>query len=446
MAGLIISVSGIRGIVGESLGVDETMRFARAYAEEVCRGTILVGTDGRPSGEALKHAAIAGLLAGGCQAIDIGVVPTPTMGVAVKGTKALGGIQITASHNPAPYNGLKLFGADGRVIPAPKGERIKQRYLAGSFDHGRWNQTGRCSTSKEAARLHLERILEVTPVDAIRAKKWKVLVDANGGAGGPLAQMLLDSLGVETVMVGGHADGNFLHEPEPNATNLAGIGPMVKAAKVHAAFVLDPDADRLALFDEHGTFLGEELTLALAFMARLQECPGPVVVNMSTSLASESVARKLGQLCHRSAVGEANVVDLMISQKAVIGGEGNGGVIDPRIGWVRDPFIGMALILGLMTRENKSLGQLAKSLDAYQIHKDKLTMDTSTLQAWYQKVLQRFPDASVDQKDGLRLSWDNQWVHLRPSNTEPIVRIITEALSEKQARELAEACRELAKD
>lgn len=444
MSGLIISVSGIRGIVGESLGVEETMRFARAYAEEIGRGTILLGTDGRPSGEALKHSAIAGLLAGGCQVTDIGVVPTPTMGVAVRCMNASGGIQITASHNPAPYNGLKLFGSDGRVIPAPKGELIKKRYLAGSFHHGTWNQLGQCNTSVAACRLHMEKILGVTDVAAIRAKHWKVLVDANGGAGGPLAKMLLDSLGVESVLVGGNADGNFLHEPEPNATNLAGIGPQVKAAEVHAAFILDPDADRLALFSGNGTFLGEEITLALAFQARLGECSGPVVVNMSTSMVSEQVASAMGQVCHRSAVGEANVVDMMIAKTALIGGEGNGGVIDPRIGWVRDPFIGMALILGLMSRDNKSLEQLVGTLGSYHIHKDKLTLDASGLKPWYEKVLKRFPDANVNHGDGLRLAWKNEWIHLRPSNTEPIVRIITEALEGRRAQELADICRELA--
>ena len=444
MAGLIVSVSGIRGIVGETLTVEVAMRFARAFGSQLGKGLVLVGTDGRPSGRMLKHAVCAGLNASGCQTMDVGVVPTPTMGVGVTALKAAGGIQITASHNSAPYNGMKLFGNDGRVIPAPLGEKVKQLYEDNKFNHSKWNEIPGEIQTADVVGEHAQKILGVTDAKAIANKGWRVLVDANGGAGGPIASRLLGALGVKAVLIGEKADGNFAHEPEPIAANLTTIGPMIKNAGVHAGFVLDPDADRLALFNEQGEFLGEELTLALAARARLGEKPGPMVVNMSTSLASEKAALCFKQPCYRSAVGEANVVDMMINKSAVIGGEGNGGVIDPRIGWVRDPFIGMALILGLMTRENKSLGTLAGETPVFNIHKDKILMDRGSLDTWYKKVEKTFPDGNIDHTDGLRISWKEKWIHLRPSNTEPIVRVIAEAPTMEEASELSGTCKRLA--
>ncbi len=443
MAGLIVSVSGIRGIVGDTLTVEVAMRFARAFGEQLGKGLVLVGTDGRPSGVMLKQAISAGLSASGCQTMDVGVVPTPTMGVAITSLNAIGGIQITASHNSAPYNGMKMFGGDGRVIPASFGETIKQRFEKGSFNHTRWNEVPPAVQSIDVIEHHLQKILSVIDVDKIRSSQLRVFVDANGGAGGPIASRLLSLLGVSTVMIGENADGNFTHEPEPIASNLTQIGPKVKNAKVKAGFILDPDADRLALFDEEGTFLGEELTLALAAWARLEEKSGPMVINMSTSLASEQIALKFNQPCYRSAVGEANVVDLMIKHNAIIGGEGNGGVIDPRIGWVRDPFIGMALLLSLMSRKKKSLGALAREIPTYHIHKDKITMDRSNLELWYERVVEAFVDGKTERTDGLRISWPGKWIHLRPSNTEPIVRVIAEAATKEEAVQISEYCKAL---
>ncbi|MSR32647.1 MAG: phosphoglucosamine mutase [Gemmataceae bacterium] len=440
---LVVSVSGIRGIVGESLTAEVALRFARAYGLEL-NGRVLVGTDGRPSGEMLKNAVKAGLAAQKCLAVDVGVVATPTMGVAIVETGAAGGIQITASHNPAPYNGMKLFGSTGRVLPALEGEKVRDRFLQGDMPHAGWQEspTGECFP--DAVSLHVKKVMQGVSAGLIQQANLRVFVDANGGAGGPISSGLLQALGVKAEILGGEADGNFAHEPEPNADNLRSIGPAVARAKVHVGFVLDPDADRLALFDEEGNFLGEELTLALAVWSRLSVQPGPVVINMSTSLVTEKVAEKFRQSCFRSPVGEANVVDRMLLEKAVIGGEGNGGVIDPRIGLVRDPFIGMALILELMAREKKSLGELAAQLEKFVIKKEKACLDTARIKGWYERVRGNFPDAKADTADGLRLSWPGKWVHLRPSNTEPIVRIIAESASEGESTQLCEECKRLA--
>ena len=239
MAGLIVSVSGIRGIVGETLTVEVAMRFARAFGEQLGKGLVLVGTDGRPSGRMLKHAVCAGLNASGCQTMDVGVVPTPTMGVGITALKAVGGIQITASHNSAPYNGMKLFGSDGRVVPATVGEVVKKRYESNSFRHGKWDEAPEEASNADLVEKHVQKILAVTDVEAIAKSGWRVFVDANGGAGGPIATKLLNALGVEAILIGEKADGNFTHEPEPIATNLASIGPMVKKANANIRFSVD---------------------------------------------------------------------------------------------------------------------------------------------------------------------------------------------------------------
>jgi phosphomannomutase len=278
-------------------------------------------------------------------------------------------------------------------------------------------------------------------VPRIRSRQLKTFLDANGGAGGPLGKRLLESLQCRPVVVGGNADGFFEHEPEPVAGNLQGICPRVAEAGAAVGFVLDPDADRLALIDEAGRYIGEELTLALAILFRLGEERGPVVINMSTSRVVEDICARHGVPCHRTAVGEANVVEKMRAVNAVIGGEGNGGVIDPRVGWVRDPFIGMGLILNLLAQTGRKLSTLAAELPAYTIVKTKYEVDREKLPQLFGSLEGRWPEARGNRMDGLRLDWQDRWVHVRPSNTEPIVRVIAEAPGQAEAEQL---CREVA--
>ncbi|CAN5341928.1 phosphoglucosamine mutase [soil metagenome] len=436
---LIVSVSGIRGIVGRGLTPAAALSFAQALANTVGGKPVVVCRDGRPSGAMLRHAVVAGLQAGGCTVHDLGIQPTPTCGLAVRQLQAAGGIQITASHNPAPWNGLKLFGADGAVLTAAQGQLIQERYLAGGFRCAAWNELGLEASVPQAADWHRERVLELVNVEGIRKLKPVVLVDANGGAGGPLALRLLADLGCQTVGIACDSDGVFRHEAEPTAENLTTICPQVPSAKAAIGFVLDPDADRLALIDQNGSYIGEELTLALALAYRLMHEPGAVVVNMSTSRVSEDIATRSKSAFHRSAVGEANVVEKMRAVGAVLGGEGNGGVIDPRVGWVRDPFIAMGLILSYMAETGKSLSALVSDLPAYTIIKDKYQVDRAGLPQLFQALQTRWPEAKADKVDGLRLDWSDRWVHVRPSNTEPIVRVIAEAPKAEAARELCRA-------
>ena len=438
-SGLIVSVSGIRGIVGEGLTAEAALAFASALGTHLNGGRVVLGRDGRPSGTLLRHAILAGLLEAGCNVQDFGITPTPTVGLAVRKLDARGGIQITASHNPAPWNGLKLFGGDGRVLSAAEGRKVQSLFETRSFRRAGWQQLGSAEECRQAEDWHRDRVLELVDVPHIRAVGLRTLLDANGGAGGPLGQRLLDAFHTRPVCVGCQADGHFAHEPEPTAENLRGVCPLVAEHRADVGFALDPDSDRLALLDETGRYIGEELTLALAVRFRLAQQRGPVVINMSTSRMVEDIAAHFGCPCHRSAVGEANVVDRMLEVGAVLGGEGNGGVIDPRVGLVRDPFIGMGLVLNLMAETGRKLSELVAELPSYHIVKDKYTVSPQRLPELFGALEAQWPEAKANRLDGLRLDWDGRWIHVRPSNTEPIVRVIAEARREEEARDLCRA-------
>jgi phosphomannomutase len=437
---LIVSVSGVRGVVGDSLTPHVALAFASAFGKYVNGGRVILSRDGRPSGAMLRHAVLAGLTAAGCEVHDLGVAATPTVGLAVRTLRAVGGIQITASHNPSQWNGLKLFGADGRVLSATTGREVAEMFADGETRFVPWDQLRSVQNYGKADDDHCDRILQLIDVRRIQNAQLGALVDSNGGAGGPLARRLLKAIQVEAYCHACDADGVFLHEPEPTESNLRAIGPLVAQQRADIAFALDPDSDRLALLDETGRYIGEELTLALAVWFRLSRERGPVVVNMSTSRVTADVAAKFGCSCHRSAVGEANVADKMLAIGAVIGGEGNGGVMDPRVGLVRDPFIGMGLILNLMAETGRKLSDLVAELPAYHIVKDKYTVARERLPELFQALTAKWPEASADRVDGLRLDWADRWIHVRPSNTEPIVRVIAEAPKQDEAQAL---CREV---
>lgn len=434
----MVSVSGIRGVVGQSLSPEVATRFALAYAATVGPGAIVLGRDSRPSGVVVGHAVLAGLLAAGREVIELGIVPTPTLGRAVRQFAAAGGVQITASHNPAAWNGLKLFGPDGAVLAAAQGERVRQAFLTGRWNLSDHAHLGQTRADESASESHVRRVLSLLPVQRIAQARLRVVLDCNGGAGGPTALRLLEALGCTVLPIGCEPDGRFCHDPEPTPAHLHTIAPQVPAFAAAVGFALDPDADRLALIDETGQCLSEELTLALAVWRRLQQQPGPVAINLSTSRVVEDIAASFGCPTVRSAVGEANVVQAARRVGAVIAGEGNGGVIDPRVGWVRDPLIGMGLILESLADPSLSLSRLVARLPQYTMLKRIANVRREELPRLYARLKERLPARRIDEQDGLRIDTDTGWVHIRPSNTEPIVRIIAEA----RTAELAElSCR-----
>ncbi|MFL5341949.1 MAG: phosphoglucosamine mutase [Gemmataceae bacterium] len=440
---VMVSVSGVRGVVGHGLTPELVLAYASAFGDYVCGGRVVLSRDSRPSGDMLKNAVLAGLLAGGCEVVDIGIAPTPTCGRAVRFHQAAGGIQITASHNPSPWNGLKLFGPDGAVLPTAEGQVIQDLFVGKQFRRVEWDGIQNVVADESAAADHRKRVCELIDVAAIRRRKPRVFLDTNRGAGGPLGAALLTDLGAEITTFGAEADGRFEHEPEPIPENLGPIGPLVAKSHSDVGFVLDPDADRLAIFDESGRYIGEELTLALAAKFRLGQQRGPVAANMSSSRVLDDIAQSFGVTCHRTAVGEANVVAGMRAADAVIGGEGNGGVIDPRVGWVRDPFIGMGLILNLLAATGRKTSELVAALPRYEIVKRKFTIDRAKLPQLLAALEMHWPGAKTNRLDGLRLDWPDRWLHVRPSNTEPVVRAIAEAPRREDAEELCRAAGEI---
>jgi phosphomannomutase len=435
---LLVSVSGVRGLIGNGLSADVAARFAAAFGSSMAGQSVVVARDSRPSGAMLRHAVIAGLLEEGCNVLDIGIAPTPTCGFAVRQLKAAGGIMITASHNPSPWNGLKMFGPDGSVLSAEKGEVVRGLYESSAFARAKWDGIGTTRAPADVLAEHARAVLDSVSVATVAGQAFRVFLDANSGAGGPMGSQLLHDLGCAVVQYECDPTGAFAHEPEPIPAHLTEVAPWVQSSESAVGFVLDPDADRLALIDETGTCISEEVTLALAVKYRLRQAKGPVVINMSTSRMVEDIARSFHCDCHRAAVGEANVVARMRDVNAVIGGEGNGGVIDPRIGWVRDPFAGMAFILSLLAEERKPFSQLVAELPQYAMLKTKFEVPRDKVAESFTALEKRWKDARINREDGLRLDGPDWWLHVRGSNTEPVVRVIAEAPTEERARELCD--------
>ncbi|BBO31852.1 phosphoglucosamine mutase [Lacipirellula parvula] len=443
-AELIISVSGLRGIVDETLTDDVARRYAAAFAAELPAGPVVIGRDGRASGA--RFARVIGetlaSLGEGREVIDAGVAATPTVGVLVRDLRAAGGVQISASHNPPQYNGIKLFSSAGRVIPAAAGQRVLDRYRAtvAAAQRPAGATTAAVSPLADPITAHLRLIEQICNVPRIHSKRFRVLLDANHGSGSVLGKVLLEHLGCETIILGPTPDGAFAHTPEPTEANLAGVLKDVVERQAAIGFCQDPDADRLAIIDELGRYIGEEKTPALCVDHVLRSgLRGPIVTNCSTSRMSEDLAAKYGVPFFRSKVGEANVVDKMLEVGALLGAEGNGGIIDPRVGLVRDSFVGMALVLDAMAARDLPVSALADELPAYAIHKSTIAVPSAAIPAALEKLATVFPNATADRLDGLRLDWPNgAWLLVRPSNTEPIVRAIAEAPTMEEARELCE--------
>lgn len=439
----IASISGLRGWVGDGIDPVTAAEFAAAYANGREPGPIIVGHDGRISAPVFEAAVTAAIAGTGRDALIAGAAATPTVGFLVRELGAAGGVQISASHNPPEYNGLKFFQPGGMVLGAADGRAVLDRFQRKEFAWAPFDGLGRISRLAEPFEAHLKRVLELVDVAAIRARKFVVALDACHGAGGRMGRELLYRLGCRPIVLGAEPDGRYDHPPEPTERNLGGFARMVPAMEAAVGFAQDPDADRLAIIDERGTYIGEELTLALAALRRLDQERGPVALNLSTSRATEDLAKARGCPVIRTPVGEINVVEAILAHKALIGGEGNGGVIDPRVGLVRDSFMGMALVLDLLASADRPLSSWVAEIPSHAMIKDQYPLANGAAgaegvaQLW-DRIAAAHPGAEVDRRDGLRLAWEDRWVHVRASNTEPIARVIAEARSRDQARALAD--------
>lgn len=445
---LMISVSGIRGRVGFGLTPEVVARYAAAFgAWALAPGnsrSVVLGRDSRVSGPLFHQVARAALESVGADVIDIGLTTTPTLQMAVEHHHAAGGLCITASHNPIEWNALKCVGPAGLFLNADEGAAMRA-FVDDGTPYATWDKIGTTRFDGDAIARHLEAVLKLPYVDvkAIRARRFRVAYDACRGAGGAIIPHLLELLGCEVHAINVETDGRFPRPPEPIPENLGDLERLVAVSGAQIGFATDPDVDRLAVVSEEGSAIGEDYTLAFAARVVLRHRKGHVVTNLSTSRVLDDAAADHGQRVVRAPVGEVNVAVRIRSEGAVIGGEGNGGVILPELHLGRDAPLGVALLLQLLVEDPRTVSQIVAGSPRYAIIKDKLARPDAPLDTVYAALRAAFPDAEADTQDGLRLGWPDRWVHVRPSGTEPVVRVIAEAPSRGEAQRLVDRGREL---
>jgi phosphomannomutase len=443
---LMVSISGVRGIVGTSLTPEVLVKYARAFAGYTRRGTIVLGRDGRVSGKLLGNIVSSTLLAAGCDVIALGVVPTPTIAIAVEKLGAAGGISLTASHNPIEWNGLKFMGPSGMFLDAAESRLFWNFAEEQAMPYARWDAPGAHRRDDSFIERHIDSVLALPFFDAeaIRRRGFRIVVDSVNAAGGLIVPQLLRRLGCTVIEMNCDVSGIFSRMPEPVPENLTGLCRRVVSEHADAGIAVDPDVDRLALVDESGTPFGEEYTVTavvkFVLEKRKRENPGSaatVVVNLSTTRAVDDVAKEFGATVLRTPVGEINVAARMKESGALVGGEGSGGVILPALHYGRDAIVGIGLILQQLAEFGGTLSQLRSTLPRYSMAKSKVQLSGRDAgQVLREFGSQSSKNGNVNNEDGIKIMFDDSWVHLRNSNTEPVVRIIAEATTSEGAEEL----------
>ena len=444
--GLMVSVSGVRGRVGDGLSPEVVARFAAGFgawamARRDANGNqpvaVVVGRDSRVSGALFQRGVQSALESTGCHVIDIGLTTTPTCQMAVEHHHAAGGLMISASHNPIEWNALKFIGPSGLFLDPAEGAAMRA-VVEGDIPRATWDRLGDVTVDGAAVGRHVEQILALPwlDVERLRARAFHVALDCCHGAGATIMPALLERLGCRVTAINVTPDGRFPRSPEPIVENLGELEELVRRSGADVGFAVDPDVDRLALVSDAGRAIGEDYTLALAIDLVLRHRPGAVVTNLSTSLLIDAAAERRGQRVERAPVGEVNVAVRRRDLGAVIGGEGNGGVILPELHLGRDAPAGAAIILQLLLEEGRPLSAVADDYPRFAIVKDKLDRPSAPLDTVYAALTDSFAGATSDRQDGLRLAWPDAWLHVRPSGTEPIVRVIAEAPTTERAREL----------
>jgi phosphomannomutase len=436
---LKISISGVRGVIGDSLTPALLTRFAQAFGTYTGAGAIVIGRDPRTSGEMVKHAVVAGILSSGSRVIDIGMCPVPTVQLHVRQQRAQGGIAITASHNPTEWNALKFIGPGGLFLDAGQAREMLDIYHQGEYVRVGGAEIRTVEEIDGATDQHLKAILDVLGPLPKTNRPLRVVLDSCNGAGSLVGPKLLAALGAEVIAINASPDGSFPRPAEPLPENLGALCDEVRRQQAAIGFAQDMDADRLAIVSEEGVAIGEDYTLVLATLYVLGRETGPVVANLSSTSALEDVARSFGCPIFLTKIGEVNVTDKMRQQKAVIGGEGNGGVIYPRINFARDSLVGMALVLHLLAESGKTVSQLLELFPRYSIVKEKIVCPSQKIPEILRVLRQRFGNFPMDTRDGIKVTMPAGWFLVRSSNTEPIIRIVAEAKNQDQAREMVAA-------
>ncbi|NMD10667.1 MAG: phosphoglucosamine mutase [Acidobacteria bacterium] len=441
---LKISISGARGIIGDSLTPQLAAALAQAFGTYVGGGPVLVGRDARSSGIMLAEAVVSGLLAVGCRPVDVGILPIPSFLYLTKEVRAAGGIAVTASHNPREWNGLKFISRRGLYLTPQQTEEYLDIYHQGAFDFVAAGKFRTIEVLPRAADAHLRRLLNRFDGEAIRRRRIRVVLDCNNGAGAVLGPRFLRELGCDVVPLACDPTGEFVHPSEPTPENIAGVCRAVKTARADIGFVQDADADRLAIIDERGRPLGEEMTLVWAASRVLEKTKGSIVCNMSSTRALDDLAARHGVKIFRTRIGEVNVVEKVLAARprAVIGGEGNGGVIDPEIHPCRDSFAAMGHVLDALAAGHKPVSALAGALPRYVLLKDRIEGSAERAHRLIRVLRKLYEDkGTVNLLDGLKVDFPDHWIHLRPSNTEPVIRVLAEAKTEIRARRALAALR-----
>lgn len=443
--GLMEGVAGIRGIIGGGLTPDVVCKYAAAYGTMIGGGEVVVGRDGRPTGIMIFHAVCAGLESVGCKVLDIGIVPTPTIQVIIAKRGSQGGIAITASHNPQEWNALKFFAATSLFLDESEGKELKESLQSELIGFTSWDRLGSVEKYDVAINDHLKAIFDIPYLDLalIRRSDFKVAVDCVNASGSQIFPQLLTELGCTVNKVHCECTGLFPRGAEPLAENLTDLSQLVVETKSDIGFALDPDGDRLAIVNEKGEPIGEEYTLTMAVDFVLRHKKGPVTANVSTTRALDDLARKYEVELHRSKVGEVHVAKKMAAVGAVIGGEGNGGVILPEVHLGRDAPVGAALILQYLAEMEKPLSEIAADLPQYQIVKDKISIEGLDKNEIFARIETNAREAQTDKTDGIKLIYPRSWVQVRASNTEPILRIFAEASNRTDAQRMVDDIRKI---
>lgn len=443
---LMMSISGVRGVIGESMTPTLAAELACAFGTYLGGGKVVVGRDSRPSGMMIQQAVVSGLLATGCKVVLLDVASTPGTALMVRQHAADGGVMITASHNPVIWNGIKFLTSEGLAPPPDKAKRIFEIYHQRQFALAEVERLADAVGDSSTVDAHVNAALALVQPEEIASRRYRVVLDSVNGAGGAEGIMLLEKLGCEVVPMNNEPSGRFSHVPEPLAENLTDLCRVVREHKADIGFAQDPDADRCAIVDETGCYIGEEYTLALMAKYLFAVQPGPTAANLSTSRMIDDLAVAAGGPCRvfRSAVGEANVVETMKANGCRFGGEGNGGVIDLRVGPVRDSLVAMALTLQLMSHSGQSVSQLVAEIPRYVMIKEKFACPSERISRVLFAVKSHYAGQRINDIDGVRIDFDDAWVHVRGSNTEPIIRIIGEARTEQRIRRLITEVRRIA--
>lgn len=448
MNGLLVSVSGVRGVVGKAFTAETALNYARAFGTYMKKGKIAIGRDTRRTGQMITSAVVSGLQSTGCDVIDMGVCPTPTIEIAVKDGGYYGGIAITASHNPDNYNALKLIGKGGLFLSETQGRVVQGLFKSKRFNDSPWNRIGSVIYDDKWIDYHIKKILALDIISAATIKKRKlmVVVDCVGGAACFMADKFFSKIGVKYKLIYSKPTGKFPRGPEPTPENLSSLSRAVRKYHADIGFAFDPDADRLAIVAENGNPIGEEYTLALGARFILSRKSGPMAVNLSSSMMNDFVAKEAGVRLYRTKVGERNVTEKLLRTGGVVGGEGNGGLIYPGLHSGRDGFLAAAVILQYMSTSKSKISDLVRELPQYVMIKTKLNLSRHDVDKKIKALEKVFSRGKINKLDGIRIAGKDWWIQIRASNTEPITRMMAEAKDKKTAKDLVKTAKSVFKN